>query len=260
MVVTLKSIKKNDTFACHYEEKRLLTIMYNLKLVIMKKLILLVAFFICATAVYSQRIDVVETSGVFGKVSYPALATKVLFSDEKTVTKEFSSLLKSYNPEDLTNKKGVIFADNLIVPSISENSIDIYATVKEDKLTGAVDLVVAFSIGGNIYITSSQSPTQYQTAHNLLKIFANNLTEKNHASMLKNAEKVLSKEEKKLASLEKKHASYQKSIDSAREDISKIEKSISKNESKQNDLKADIEKQRNLVREKKDAYKKIEKQ
>lgn len=217
------------------------------------------AALVCATMIYAQRIDVTETNGTFGKETHPALATKVLFTDAKTVTKEFVNLIKGYKPENLTVKKGVIFADNALVPTLSENVIDIFATISQQKGSDVVDLVVAFYIGGNIYVTSSQAPSQYPTAYEMIKNFANNLTEKNHAAMLKTAGKVLAKEEKKLASLEKKDASYQKSIDSDKKSIEKLQKNISKNESKQANVKSDIDNQRVVVREKKDAYKRIEK-
>lgn len=219
----------------------------------------MIAAMVCATMIYAQRTDVTEINGTFGKETHPALATKVLFTDAKTVTKEFVNLIKGYKPENLTVKKGLIFADNAMVPTLSENAIDIFATISQQKGSDEVDLVVALYIGGNIYITSSQAPSQYPTAYEMIKNFANDLTEKNHAAMLKTAGKVLAKEEKKLASLEKKDASYQKSIDSDKKSIEKLQKSISKNESKQAEVKNGIDNQRVVVREKKDAYKRIEK-
>lgn len=225
----------------------------------LKKIVVLVVAIMLASFVYAQHTtEVVETNGSFGNEAHPALATKVLFTDAKTVTNEFMSMIKSYKPENMSVKKGLLFFDNVVIPTISENAIDVFATVHQDKGSDVVDLVVAFSIGGNLYITSTQSPSQYQVAYTMIRTFANDLTEKNHAAMLKVAEKVLSKEEKKLESLEKKDASYQKSIEKAHKDIAKIEKGIAKDESKQNDVKSDIEKQRMVVREKKDAYKRIE--
>ena len=208
--------------------------------------------------VYAQRVDVVEVNEIYGKETHPALATQVMFTDAKTVMKEFTSYIKNYKPESLSSKKGMLFADNVIIPELSENAIDVYANVKQKKGDDVVDLVVSFSIGGNLHITSTQAPTQYPTAYNMLKTFANDLTQKNHNAMLKTAEKALSKEEKKMASYEKKDAKLQKSIDSYKKDIAKLEKKMSKAESQKEDVNKKMDDQRVVVREKKDVYKKIE--
>ncbi|MCF0207639.1 MAG: hypothetical protein HUK15_09445 [Bacteroidales bacterium] len=223
------------------------------------KLLLLTVLMTLASISFAQRADVTEINGTFGKEAHPALATKVMFSDAKTVTKEFLNLLKTYNPLSITNKKGLIFADDARIPALSDNPVDVYATINQPKGIEDVEVVVSFYLGGNVYISSSVAPTQYQTAYGMIKTFANNLTEANHNSLLQAAGKALDKEEKKLASLEKKNASYQKTIDSCNESIKKIEQKRDKAHDKQKDMKEDLEKQRAEVYKKRDAYKKIEK-
>ena len=77
----------------------------------MKRFLLIVAALVISAAIYAQRVDVVETTGVFGKASYPSMATKVMLSDAKTVIKEFTNMMKAYNPETLTAKKNLIQRD-----------------------------------------------------------------------------------------------------------------------------------------------------
>lgn len=189
----------------------------------MKKFFVIAAIMFLSVIVYAQRVDVVETTGVFGKSSYPSMATKVMFSDAKTVIKEFTNMMKDYNPETLTAKKNLITIDNVIIPAISENPIDVFANISQSKGSTDVSLVVAFSLGANAFITSSQAPALYPTASNMLKVFANDLTAKNREAILGKLGKEMSKEEKKLASYEKKAAGYQKSIDGYQKNLDKAE-------------------------------------
>ena len=101
------------------------------------------AIMFLSVIVYAQRVDVVETTGVFVKSSYPSMATKVMFSDAKTVIKEFTNMMKGYNPETLTAKKNLITIDNVIIPAISENPIDVFANISQSKGSSDVNVVVA---------------------------------------------------------------------------------------------------------------------
>lgn len=189
----------------------------------MRKFFVFVVALLMTTIVTAQRVDVEETTGVFGKANYPAMATQVMFSDAKSVIKEFTNMIKSYNPESLEQKKSLITVDNVIIPAISENPIDIYANITQSKGSDVVNMVVAFSLGANVFITSSQAPSMFPTASNILKVFANDLTAKNRDAILSKLGKELEKEEKKLASNEKKAASYQKSIDGYQKNLDKAE-------------------------------------
>lgn len=215
----------------------------------MKRFLLIVAALVISAAIYAQRVDVVETTGVFGKASYPSMATKVMFSDAKTVIKEFTNMMKAYNPETLTAKKNLITIDNVIIPAISENPIDVFANISQSKGSSDVNVVVAFSLGANAYITSSQAPALYPTASNMLKVFANDLTAKNRDAILSKLGKEMSKEEKKLASYEKKAASYQKSLDSYNKNLDKAQQKNREATTSIEDTKVKIETSNNLIKE-----------
>ena len=90
------------------------------------------------TVIRAQRVEVEETTATFGKASYPAMTTQVMFTDAKSVIKEFTTMLKSYNPETLEVKKNLITVDNVIIPAISENPIDIFANITQSKGTDVV--------------------------------------------------------------------------------------------------------------------------
>ena len=215
----------------------------------MKRFLMIVVALVLSAAIYAQRVDVVETTGVFGKASYPSMATKVMFSDAKTVIKEFTNMMKGYNPETLTAKKNLITIDNVIIPAISENPIDVFANISQSKGSTDVNVVVAFSLGANAFITSSQAPALYPTASNMLKVFANDLTAKNRDAILSKLGKEMSKEEKKLASYEKKAAGYQKSLDSYNKNLDKAQQKNREATTNIEDTKVKIETSNNLIKE-----------
>lgn len=210
---------------------------------------MIVVALVLSAAIYAQRVDVVETTDVFGKASYPSMATKVMFSDAKTVIKEFTNMMKGYNPETLTAKKNLITIDNVIIPAISENPIDVFANISQSKGSTDVNVVVAFSLGANAFITSSQAPALYPTASNMLKVFANDLTAKNRDAILSKLGKEMSKEEKKLASYEKKAAGYQKSLDSYNKNLDKAQQKNREATTNIEDTKVKIETSNNLIKE-----------
>lgn len=210
---------------------------------------MIVVALVLSAAIYAQRVDVVETTGVFGKASYPSMATKVMFSDAKTVIKEFTNMMKGYNPETLTAKKNLITIDNVIIPAISENPIDVFANISQSKGSTDVNVVVAFSLGANAFITSSQAPALYPTASNMLKVFANDLTAKNRDAILSKLGKEMSKEEKKLASYEKKAAGYQKSLDSYNKNLDKAQQKNREATTNIEDTKVKIETSNSLIKE-----------
>ena len=215
----------------------------------MKRFLMIVVALVLSVAIYAQRVDVVETTGVFGKASYPSMATKVMFSDAKTVIKEFTNMMKGYNPETLTAKKNLITIDNVIIPALSENPIDVFANISQSKGSTDVNVVVAFSLGANAFITSSQAPALYPTASNMLKVFANDLTAKNRDAILSKLGKEMSKEEKKLASYEKKAAGYQKSLDSYNKNLDKAQQKNREATTNIEDTKVKIETSNNLIKE-----------
>ena len=215
----------------------------------MKKFFVIAVALLMSVAIRAQRLDVEETTAVIGGASYPAMVTKVMFADSKTVIKEFTNLIKTYNPKSLVIKKNVITADSLIISTVSQEPINMFASITQTKGSDIVDVAVAFSLGPNVYITSSQAPSMYPSASNLLKNFANGLTAKNREAILSKLGKELDKEEKKLASYEKKSASYQKSIDSYQKNLDKAQQKNREATTNIEDTKAKMETSENLIKE-----------
>ncbi len=196
----------------------------------MKKLILVFVFALIAAGVYSQKVEAKETSGKFGKESHNAIVTTIYHSNVKDVEKEFNSLLKDYKAK-VSSKKGVIFGDDLLITSISNNTIDVYGTVTEGK-DGSVELTAAFDLGG-AFLSSQMHPDQFARATGIIREFALGITEKAYADFLKEEEKKLNdaiKEQEKIVStkegLIKDNEDYKNKIEDNEKDIEKLTKDI----------------------------------
>ncbi|MDD3740731.1 MAG: hypothetical protein PHH30_05765 [Bacteroidales bacterium] len=215
----------------------------------MKKIFLLFAFAIIATGVYSQRVEVKENTGQFRSGNKNSFVTTVYHSDIKTVTKEFTSLLKGYKGK-VSSKKGEIFGDNLMITSISNNTIDVYAIIKETK-DGDVEVTAAFDLGGAC-ISSSTNSEQFGRASDIMREFALELTEKGYANFLKSEEKVLKESQKE----------YEKMVD-LKKDLTKdnedYKKKIEQNEKEIDKLTKDIEDKGKEVKEKEESYNNLKK-
>jgi len=206
-------------------------------------------FVAIAAMVYSQRIEVKETTGQFRTGNKNSIVTTVYHSDLKTVTKEFQSLLKSYKGK-VSSKKGEIFGDDLLITSISNNTLDVYAIIKETK-DGDIEVTAAFDLGGAC-ISSSLNSDQYTRASDIIREFALKITEKGYAEYLKSEEKNL-KEAKK---------EYEKMVD-LKKDLTKdnedYKKKIEDNEKEIEKLTKDIEEKGKEVKEQEEAFDKLKK-
>jgi len=213
----------------------------------MKKLVLILAFAFVAAGVYSQKIEVKETSGSFRSGSKNSISTTVYHSDIKTVTKEFESLLKGYKGK-VSTKKGETFGDNLIITSVSNNPIDVYATFKEGK-DGEVEVIAAFDLGGAC-VSQSMHPDQFKRVSDIMKEFALEITEKAYANFLKEEEKAVKEAEK----------DYEKLVDSKKDlekDNEDYKKKISENEKEIDKMTKDIEEKGAELKEKQENFKKL---
>lgn len=211
----------------------------------MKRLTLLFIFVISLTGIYAQKIITTETLGIFGKDSRNAIKTNVFYTDVKDVEAGLNKLIKNYKGK-VSKKKGVIFGDDLIIATISNNPIDIYATVKKIKDSDEVEVIVAFDLGVE-YLYSTKYPEQFQRASQILKDFALSLTENSHANSIKNQEKVLAKKQKTYDKLvkekektKKQNEDYNKRIVDNEKKIKKYEQDINAQEIDINDYKRSL--------------------
>lgn len=194
---------------------------------------------------YSQSIKLVEVSADFDNGRSNAIETTISKSDTKTVEKEWSKLMKDYNAKVSSKKE--IFADDALIKTISDNTIDVYAIVKQERKSEDVQLVVAFDLGG-AYLSSSQHPAQYDAAVKIIQDFAVKIITDSYNEMISNQEKELDKivkerdrVKKDKEYLENQNVDYLEKIEKNKQDIEAKEKELIEKDSEIEEKNKEIE-------------------
>lgn len=224
----------------------------------MKKLLLITAVVLFSFPVFSQKIKVSQSSENIGSGRNNALTVMIYEVDDSDVRKEWKSLMKSYNAKVSSGKE--VFADDVNIPSISGNTIDVYAKAAEVG-NNTVKLIVGFDLGG-AYLSSQKSG--YKSAENMLYDFAVKMTKKGIEKQLEGEKKEQSKLEKNLEKLKKANdrlhqdiGKYKKQIEQAEKNIEQAEKDIVTNEKDQEKGGKDIEEQKKEVQKVADKLKDV---
>lgn len=210
----------------------------------MKNIFLFVVLAIFATSLSAQKITTKETSGKFNKETHNSIITYVYHSNVKSVEKELKSLLKEYKGK-ISSKKGVIFGDNLLITSISNNTIDAFATVEEGA-DGEVAVTVAFDLGG-AFLASSSHVAEFDRASQIIREFALGITEKAYAEFLEDEEKLLDRAQKE----------YDKTVDNKDgliKDNEEMARQIEENEAEVEGLTKTIEEKGTALKEQQKAF------
>jgi methyl-accepting chemotaxis protein len=206
----------------------------------MKKLGLLITGIVIVSALsYAQKISVKETIVEFDNGKHNAFETIIYKSDTKTVEKAWESLMKDYGASVKSKKE--IFADDATIKTISANTIDVYAIVKELK-DGEVKLWVAFDLGG-AFISSTQHAIQFDQAMQIVQDFAINITKESF-------DEFISEEERSLEKLQNKHDRMVSDKDNLKKQNEDYRERIEKNTQEMEQLTKDIEEQLKEIEEK----------
>jgi hypothetical protein len=140
---------------------------------------------------FSQTIKVLESAANFKSGIHPAFTTIIYECKEDNIEKEWKSLMKDYKSEKVSSKEG-IFADNIIIPSITDGTLDIYTQVEKVK-DNEVKLIVAFDLGGAYLSSSINKPIIYAAATKFIEDFARKTTKNAIGEKLKDAQKMADK-------------------------------------------------------------------
>ena len=228
----------------------------------MKNLFIITAILLFGTSTFAQKIKVSQSNEKIGDGRNNALTVMIYDVKDNDVLKEWKSTIKGYG-----GKVSSKFADDVSIPSISDNTIDIYATAVKEK-DNAVKLIAGFDLGGT-YLSSQHSG--YKAAERILYDFAVMMTKKGIAGLLKDAEKILAKSEKSFEQLikdnEKLHKDieglhqdierYKDQIEGAKNDIERAENDIVTNLGDQEKAKAEVEEKKKIVQQVADRQKNV---
>lgn len=191
---------------------------------------------IAGTAIFSMSMTfaqqssfvVNEIEGTISQGQQTGFEILIPEAQVKSVESALSKWTKSNKGKIVINKKSPeIFQDNVLLTSVSENTIDMYTTLSQEnegvKLRTFVDL-------GGAFLTSAGHPQAFAAMEGALIEFARNQYTSKVDEDIKNEEKHFSKLQSELKTLEKQNDSYNKDIASNKDNIQKQELAISKNE------------------------------
>ncbi|NQY09626.1 MAG: hypothetical protein HRT71_08945 [Flavobacteriales bacterium] len=209
-----------------------------------KKLLSLVFAIGMIANVYGQKsLEVKESSESIGGASNKVLTVQIFQGDDKHILKDWKSLMKK-NKGKTSYKKNELFADNVLMKSVSLNTIDVWAKVVADG--DAQKLIVAVDLGG-AFLSSSAHPEQYMSFAAFLREFAVKTSknavdeeikdsEKDHAALESEQEKLVKEDE----NLDKLIEKNEKAIEDAKAAIEQAKKDIEKNGKDQEKKKGEI--------------------
>lgn len=192
---------------------------------------------------FAQKISVSESTENIGGGSNNALVVTIYENTADEIEKAWRSLMKDYDAK-VSSKDGV-FADNAMIKTMGNNSVDIYAKTVKVK-DGEVKLIVAYDLGG-AYLSSSKHPEQYKEAKRMVNDFAVKMTKEGIGGQLKAAQKVLDKMNDQQQDLVKDQTGLTKDIEDYKAKIKKAEDDIVKNKADQEKKKQEIEAQKKVV-------------
>jgi hypothetical protein len=210
----------------------------------MKKIFLLAAMCSLFASGFSQKAKVDEKSEKIGGGSHNALVVTIYETDADEILKEWKSKMRDHDAK-VSTKDGEMFADNALLKTMGNNTVDIYARVEKVK-DGEVKFIVGFDLGG-AFLNSKEHSSQYNEAKKIVQEFADKVTKESIAGQLKEAEKLLAKRVGEQEDLVKKNKDLQDDIVSYKEKIKKAEDEIVKNNSEQENKKKEIETQKKVV-------------
>lgn len=214
----------------------------------------LLAMGLITNAAFAQAMEVREVTEKMSQGKQPALSINIPGADDKDVEKEWKKLVKDMGNKTSGSKKEM-FTDNLLISSISTNTIDVYAAV--DKSKSGTTFMVFFDLGG-AFLNSKDHPEQYAAAAQFLRNFALGLARSAAEGELKDVENDLSKLEKEQRDLQKDQWKLEDTIKKAEETIAKARKDLEENKKDQEKNTKLLEEQKKKVSDAKSILDKIQ--
>ena len=147
--------------------------------------------------------------------------------------------MKNYGQTKRNKKAKEYYTKNVLIPVISSsNSVDVYAIFEEGHDQGTV---YVWAVSGGKFVDNSKG----------LKIFAQDyyiIARKEVINKeVKEQEKILKKLDNSMGKLIKKNAGYHKDIEKAENKIRKAEENIEKNLNDQDEIQAELIKQKEVL-------------
>lgn len=209
----------------------------------MKRIISLLAAFLCVITVHAHKFEVSENTEKIGGGSNNALVVIIPETNFEEVLKAWKSEMKDTGAK--VKKEGnEIFADNAIIKKLGEHPMDIYG--KTVKVENGTKLIVGVNLGG-AFLNSKDHKDQYDKFVSFLIGFSKKQVSESIAEQVKEAEKELKSREKEQEKLKDEESSLKDKITGWKDDIKEAEGKIGENQSEQSNQEKSIAEQMKIV-------------
>ena len=218
----------------------------------MKKLTLLPFFILILNISFAQKTEVRYGSAFLGGNENLVTVVEIENADMKDTRKMWSDYLKKSKGK-LSTEGDEYFLDNAKIKSISEDTLDIYSTIK----SAGRSVVITMAVNSNGVFINNQGGTQ-QAVDNYLIDFAIMVKKDLINKELSIAKKALGSKGTALSNIEKQNKKLEKANASMKNKISDNERTISNNNTKLKSENKDIEVQKSIVKELEQKIKNVE--
>jgi hypothetical protein len=213
----------------------------------MKKLIMTMLFAISVLALQAQLVKVVEGTKMMREGSFNAFIADLEGVKSSDAEKEWDAFMKEYKAKTKKDKKqNLLVSENVQIPSLGKNPIDVYAMLSEDKSGEGTIIHVWFDTGSG-YVNSIDMESQSESATSIVEEYATNVLKEAALAMEKEERNRLKSLDGDLKKLENKDSDLRKDIAKAKENIQKWEKELAQNENEQSAKKKEIRKQNEVL-------------
>lgn len=221
----------------------------------MKKFILVTTMMSLFFMAQAQSVKVSEGTKSMREGSFNAFNVNLEGVSSKDAIKNWESFVKDYDAKTKKDKKQDLYvSENVQIPSIGKNPVDLYAMFSGDK--SDTEVSIWFDTGSG-YVNSIDMESQSEAANAIVTEFAMRALKESAINMEEEEKKIAKDLDGDLKKMQDKEDDLRKEISKAQENILKWEKELAQNEDDMAAKKKAIRNQADVVEEATDKAKKF---
>ena len=194
---------------------------------------------------YAAQCQVSEGLRSMSQGNNNALVVSLVGVSQNDAEKIWKKYMDGFGGKSKFNKKsGELFTDNASLPTISENTVDVYG--KAEKLGDDIIFASWFDLGG-AYLSNAAHPERYKAGSDIMIGFLKEIERFKISESLKVEERKLDKLNGNLKDLVRTNESLAKDIKKAEEKIADAKLKIEQNTKDQAAKQSEIDAQKALV-------------
>lgn len=213
----------------------------------MKNIIAILVFAFSFSFLSAQEIQIQEAPKTMSQGVNNALVFDLYNVPLNIAESLWKDHMKKYKGKTKREKKTKAwFTDNAKIKTMSNNTVDVYATFLQDKKNDILSISVWFDLGG-AYVSSALDRNQYTSAINVMQEYKLQVDNYLASEELELQEKALKAMENDMDKLKKDNENYHKKIADAEALIEEMKQKIQTNLKAQDDKNKEIETQKVTV-------------